>query len=118
MTAVLASSGPSTYWYLTRSTGAVALILLTMSVALGVLDVNRWTSARWPRFVVDGLHRNVSMLVLVFICLHVLTAVLDSFAPIALTDAILPFLGVYRPLWLGLGAVAFDLLLAIVVTSV
>lgn len=118
MTAVLASSGPSTYWYLTRSTGAVALILLTLSVVLGVLDVNRWSSPRWPRFVVDGLHRNASMLVLVFICLHVLTAVLDSFAPIAVTDAILPFLGVYRPLWLGLGALAFDLLLAIAVTSV
>jgi len=118
MTAVLASSGPSTYWYLTRSTGAVALILLTISVVLGVLDVNRWNSPRWPRFVVDGLHRNASMLVLVFICLHVLTAVLDSFAPIALTDAILPFLGVYRPFWLGLGAVAFDLLLAIAITSV
>ncbi len=118
MTAVLASSGPSTYWYLTRSTGAVALILLTMSVLLGVLDVNRWNSARWPRFVVDGLHRNVSMLVLLFICLHVLTAVLDSFAPIAPSDAILPFLGVYRPFWLGLGAVAFDLLVAIAVTSV
>jgi sulfoxide reductase heme-binding subunit YedZ len=118
MTALLASSGPSTYWYLTRSTGAVALILLTISVVLGVLDVNRWSSPRWPRFVVDGLHRNASMLVLLFIGLHVLTAVLDSFAPIALTDAILPFLGVYRPIWLGLGAVAFDLLLAIVVTSV
>jgi hypothetical protein len=118
MTALLASSGPSTYWYLTRSTGAVALILLTISVVLGVLDVNRWSNARWPRFVIDGLHRSSSLLVLVFVAVHVLTAVLDSFAPIALTDAILPFLGVYRPLWLGLGAVAFDLLLAIVVTSV
>jgi hypothetical protein len=118
MTALLASSGPSTYWYLTRSTGAVALILLTMSVALGVLDVSRWSNARWPRFVVDGLHRSSSLLVLVFVAVHVLTAVLDSFAPIALTDAVLPFLGVYRPLWLGLGALAFDLLIAIAVTSV
>ncbi len=117
MTAALASVGPSTYWYLTRSTGAVALVLLTISVVLGVLDVNRWTSPRWPRFVVDGLHRNASLLVVVFICLHILTAVLDSFAPIAVTDAILPFLGVYRPFWLGLGALAFDLLLAIAVTS-
>jgi len=117
MTAVLASSGPSTYWYLTRSTGAVALILLTISVVLGVLDVNRWTTPHLPRFVIDGLHRNVSMLVLVFIALHVITSVLDSFAPIALSDAVLPFLGIYRPFWLGLGALAFDLLIAIAVTS-
>jgi Ferric reductase like transmembrane component len=117
MTSALASAGPSTYWYLTRSTGAVALVLLTMSVVLGVLDVNRWNSPRWPRFVVDGVHRTASLLVVVFICLHVLTALLDSFAPIAVSDAVLPFLGIYRPFWLGLGALAFDVLLAIVVTS-
>ena len=31
---VLASAGPSLYWYLTRSTGAVALLLLTLALAL------------------------------------------------------------------------------------
>ena len=41
--------------------------------------------------------------------MHVLTAVLDTFAPIRLLDAVVPFTGVYRPLWLGLGALAFDL---------
>ncbi len=117
MTLQLASSGPSLYWYLTRSTGAVALILLTAAIALGVADVQRWTSPRWPRFVVDSLHRNVSLLAMVFLLLHILTSVLDSFAPIALTDAVIPFAGSYRPFWLGLGAVSFDLLLAVTVTS-
>ena len=112
-----ASVGPSAYWYLTRSTGAVALILLTVSVVLGVIDVSRWSSPRWPRFVLDSLHRNASMLALVFIAFHIVTAALDSFAPISLLDAVIPFIGSYRPLWLGLGAVAFDLLLAIAITS-
>lgn len=113
----IAAVGPSTYWYLTRSTGAVSLILLTLSVALGVAGVSRFSSPRWPRFVLDSLHRNVSLLALSFLIIHILTAVLDSFAPISLTDAIVPFGGSYRPFWLGLGAIAFDLLLAVALTS-
>jgi methionine sulfoxide reductase heme-binding subunit len=116
MTPILAA-GPSLYWYLTRSTGAVALLLLTAAVVLGVLDVRRCSTPRWPRFVIDALHRNVSLLAMVFLGLHILTSVLDSFAPISLIDAIVPFAGSYRPFWLGLGAVAFDLLLAVTITS-
>src|SRR5271166_2545385 len=113
----LAAAGPSTYWYLTRSTGAVALVLLTLAIALGVIDVRRLSSPRWPRFVIDSLHRNVSLLAMVFLALHILTSVLDSFAPISLLDAFIPFGGSYRPFWLGLGAVSFDLLLAVTITS-
>ncbi len=117
MSLSLASAGPSVYWYLTRSTGAVALLLLTFAIALGVIDVRRLSSPRWPRFVVDSLHRNVSLLAMVFLMLHILTSVLDSFAPISLIDAVVPFAGSYRPFWLGLGAVSFDLLLAVTITS-
>ena len=113
----LATSGPSLDWYLTRSTGAVALLLLSVAVALGVADVRRFSTPSWPRFVVDALHRNVSLLALVFLVLHILTAVLDSFASISLVAAFVPFVGSYRPFWLGLGAVAFDLLLAVILTS-
>jgi predicted ferric reductase len=116
--ALIAASGSSTYWYLTRSTGAVALILLTGAVALGVVDVERWSSPRWPRFVIDSLHRNVSLLAIVFLVLHIFTSVLDGFAPISLSDAVVPFAGAYRPFWLGLGAISFDLLIAVVITSV
>jgi methionine sulfoxide reductase heme-binding subunit len=117
MSALLAAAGPSAYWYLTRSTGAVALLLLTLAIALGVLDVRRFSTPRWPRFVVDSLHRNVSLLAMVFLALHIITSVLDSFAPISLLDAFVPFAGSYRPFWLGLGAVSFDLLLAVTITS-
>ena len=117
MSLPLAATGGSAYWYLTRSTGAVALLLLTAAVALGVVDVRRWSTPRWPRFVVDSLHRNVSLLAMAFLALHIVTSVLDSFAPISLLDAFVPFAGSYRPFWLGLGAVAFDLLLAVTITS-
>jgi sulfoxide reductase heme-binding subunit YedZ len=112
---VLAST--SAYWYLTRSTGAVALLLLSATVALGIVDLRRFASETWPRFVVDELHRNLALLTLVFLVLHILTSVLDSFAPISLTASVIPFVSSYRPFWLGLGAVSFDLLLAVIVTS-
>ncbi|HTA14768.1 MAG TPA: ferric reductase-like transmembrane domain-containing protein [Solirubrobacteraceae bacterium] len=117
MNAQLVTAGPSAYWYLTRSTGAVALLLLTLAIVLGVIDVERWNTSRWPRFVIDSLHRNVSLLALVFLVAHVLTSVLDSFASISIVDALVPFVGSYRPFWLGLGAVAFDLVLAVIITS-
>jgi predicted ferric reductase len=106
------------YWYLTRGSGAVCLILLTASVAIGVAATGRARSAATPRFVVHGLHRSISLLAVAFLAVHIVTAVLDSFAPIALLDALVPFEGAYRPLWLGLGAVASDLLLAVGVTSI
>jgi methionine sulfoxide reductase heme-binding subunit len=115
---ILAAAGPSAYWYLARGTGAASLVLLSASVVLGVLGSVRFAAApRWPRFAIDTLHRDVSMLVLVLLAAHIITSVLDSFAPIRLLDAVIPFTSTYRPLWLGLGALSFDLLIALVVTS-
>ena len=114
---IAVAGNAKTFWYLTRGTGIVALLLLTASVALGVLTTARWHTARWPRFAVSAVHRNLTLLTLVFIVVHVVTTVLDGYAPIRLVDALVPFVSAYRPVWLGLGAVAFDLLLALVVTS-
>jgi methionine sulfoxide reductase heme-binding subunit len=114
---VAVTVGPSAYWYLTRATGAMALILLTLSVVVGVIEVQRYTTARMPRFVIDGMHRTVSLLAVAFVVVHIVTAALDSFASIPLVDAIVPFAGTYRPLWLGLGAASFDLVLAVLITS-
>jgi sulfoxide reductase heme-binding subunit YedZ len=105
------------WWFATRSTGIAALVLLTASMVLGILTSSRYARPKLPRFVTMGLHRNVSLLVLVFLALHIITTVVDSFAPVAWTDAVLPFAGAYRPLWLGLGALSFDLLIALTVTS-
>jgi predicted ferric reductase len=114
---VIAATGPSAYWYLTRSSGTVALVLLTLALVLGIVDVGRWSTEGWPRFVIDSLHRNASLLALAFLGLHIITAVLDSFAPISLVNAVIPFTGVYRPFWLGLGALSFDLIVAVILTS-
>ena len=112
-----ATLSPSAYWYLARGTGAVALVLLTASVVLGIVGSVRFTAPRWPRFAIDTVHRDVSLLVVVVLVIHIVTSVLDGFAPIRLFDGVVPFATPYRPLWMGLGTLAFDLLLAIAITS-
>lgn len=106
-----------TLWYVTRGSGVVALLLLTAAVVLGVVTALRWRGERWPRFAVTDAHRNLTLLSIVFVAIHVVTTVADGYAPVSLLDAVVPFASAYRPLWLGLGTVAFDLLLALVVTS-
>jgi methionine sulfoxide reductase heme-binding subunit len=115
--ATIAAASPNTLWFLARGSGLVTLILLTLSVALGVANVQRLQTARVPRFVINAVHRNASLLALVFLAIHIVTIVLDSYVNISLIDAVVPFGAGYRPLWVGLGAVALDLLLAVVVTS-
>ena len=104
-------------WYATRATGLVALLLLTVSVLLGILTAGRFSTRRWPRFLSQGLHRNLSLLVLVFLALHVGTTVIDTYTSISLTAAFIPFTSSYKTAWLSLGAVALDMLVALVATS-
>jgi methionine sulfoxide reductase heme-binding subunit len=115
MTPILAST--PALWYLARGSGIVSLGLLTLTVLLGIATSTRWATERWPRLVVAGLHRNLSLLSVVFLGLHVGTVVVDGYVPIRWLDAVIPFGSSYRPLWLGLGATAFDVLAALVVTS-
>ena len=112
------ASDSKAYWYLTRSTGVVALVLLSAIVILGTLSPMRLAGTeRWPRFAVGRLHRDLSLLAVVFLVIHIVTSVLDTFAPIGWLDAVIPLRSSYRPLWLGLGALAFDMILALVITS-
>jgi len=104
-------------WFANRGTGVVLLILLTLSTMLGVLSTARMTTTLWPRMLSQGLHRNVSLLSVAFLGAHATTAVVDSFVDIRWWHAIVPFSGTYKPLWLGFGALALDLLAAVTVTS-
>jgi sulfoxide reductase heme-binding subunit YedZ len=119
MTPVLATvgHGATAFGYLTRATGLVALVLLSMAVVLGILCSVGWVSDRWPRFVSQSVHRDVSLLCLVLIVIHVVTTVADGYVPIGLFDAVIPFRSPYRTVWVGLGACAFDVFLAVAVTS-
>ena len=104
-------------WYTSRGAGAVSLILLTGVVVLGVLSKMRVHSTAWPAFLTTGLHRNVSLLAVAFLGLHIVTAVVDPFTHLGWLTAVVPFSSYYRTFWLGLGTIGFELLAAIVITS-
>lgn len=104
-------------WYATRAAGLVTLVLLTASMVLGILNAGRFASRRWPRFLVQGLHRNLSLLALAFLVLHVGTTVIDAYTSIGLPDAIVPFVSAYKRWWLGLGALASDLMITLLISS-
>jgi len=104
-------------WFATRGAGSVALVMLTGVVVLGVLSVHRWQTAGWPRFLTAGLHRNLALLSLVFLGIHIVTAIVDPFTSLGLAAAVIPFASSYRPLWVGIGVIAFDLLVALIGTS-
>jgi DMSO/TMAO reductase YedYZ heme-binding membrane subunit len=104
-------------WYATRGAGVVTTLMLTGVVLLGVLTAARWRAASWPRFLSAELHRSLALLSLVFLGIHIVTAVVDPFTSLGWMAAAVPFSSPYRRLWLGLGVVAFDLVLALVITS-
>ncbi len=104
-------------WYLNRSSGVVALVLLTVATVLGVLALGGRPGSRVPRFVVQSVHRNVALIAVVTVVVHVVTAVVDEFVDIRWWHAVVPFTGGYERIWLGLGATALDLLLVVTVSS-
>lgn len=111
------SSSTSALWYLARGTGIVTVVLLSATVALGIVTTMRWSTTEWPRFVVAALHKNISLLAVTFLAIHIVTTVLDPVSPVHLLNAIVPFTGSYRAFGVGLGVIAFDLLAALTVTS-
>jgi methionine sulfoxide reductase heme-binding subunit len=104
-------------WYASRATGVVTLLLLTAVVLLGILVNRQGRLPGLPAFAVTGLHRNISLLAVAFLAIHVVTAIADPYVTIGLAAAVLPFTSPYKPFWLGLGAISLDLVAALILTS-
>ncbi len=111
-------TGGSSLWYLSRGTGVLSLVMLTLVIVLGVLTRGGRPLPGLPRFAVAGLHRNLSLLSVAFLAVHISTAVVDPYVTLRWLDALVPFVSSYKPLLVGLGALSLDLMLAMVVTSV
>jgi len=104
-------------WFASRGSGIVSLLLLTAVTVLGLISVVRWQRASWPRFVTADLHSNLALLSVVFVAVHIVAAILDPFAKLGITSAVIPFASSYRPLWVGLGVISLYLFVAMIVTS-
>jgi len=117
LAAAASSSGPSWLWYATRGLGLATLIVLTATVVLGIMTSVRWIGETTPGFVAAELHRNLSLIAIGLLLAHIVTTILDPFAQITVRDAIIPVGATYRPIWLGLGVVAMEIMAALIATS-
>ena len=104
-------------WYAARAAGVAAYLVLSTVVTIGIAMGGKARMQRWPRFAVEDVHRFGGLLVGSFIGLHVLTVAIDSFLPFSLRELVVPFTAHYRPLPMGLGIAAAELLLALAITN-
>lgn len=104
-------------WYAARAAGVVAYVLLSVIVVLGMTMAGKKKLHRWPRFAVEDVHRFGGLLVGTFVVIHIVTIAIDAWLPFSIASIIVPFTSTYKPLWVGLGIVAAELLLALAVTN-
>jgi sulfoxide reductase heme-binding subunit YedZ len=103
-----------TLWYLMRASGLVTFVLLSITVVLGIRGAR--TRGR-SGTVATLVHRNASLLAVIFLAIHVVTAVTDRYVTIPLPAVVVPGVSDYRAFWMALGAVALDLMVALILTS-
>jgi sulfoxide reductase heme-binding subunit YedZ len=107
----------SLFWYITRASGIVTLVLLTVTMILGLTTAARARSRSWPGFAQQELHRRISMISMIFLAIHVLTSILDTFVHLGWLAIAIPFTSPYGRFWVGLGTIALDLMAAVFVSS-
>jgi predicted ferric reductase len=112
------SAMDSALWAFGRGTGVTALVLFTLSLVLGVVARSGRPMPWLGRVGVSDLHRTAALTGASLVVVHVVTLLLDPFSQLRLVDLVLPFLASYRPLWLGLGTLALDLLVLVTLVSV
>ena len=104
-------------WYAARAGGILAYLLLTASVCLGLLMSGKARLKQWPRFALEDVHRFLGILAGIFIVIHGGALLLDSFVPFSFSQLLVPGTSSYRPLAVGLGVVAAELLVALALTN-
>ncbi len=105
-------------WYFTRATAIVGFVLMSLSFALGLASTQRVRESRyWPRFATQQLHRNLALLSLGFVVLHIISTLADTYVHVGWWSFVVPFTSGYKPLWVALGTLAFDAVVLVIVTS-
>jgi len=96
--------------------GVFALIGLTASVGVGLVATDRMIMSPGHRVVAQAVHRAVSFGALAFLIIHIVTEILAQ--RVHVIDAFIPFLSPFRTFYIGLGTIASDLILLVVITSI
>jgi sulfoxide reductase heme-binding subunit YedZ len=104
-------------WYAARAGGVLAFALLTASVIVGLLLSGKASSARWPKFALEDVHRFLGVLAGSFILLHGAALLVDGYLPFSLTSLLVPGTAPYRPVAVAAGVIAAELLAALALTN-
>ena len=104
-------------WYLGRGTGISALVLFSLVMVLGILVRGGRPLPGLPRFAIAALHRSTSLTAVALLAVHIGTLYLDPYAQLRLADLVFPFMATYRPVWQGLGTLAAELVVLLILTS-
>lgn len=104
-------------WAVNQASALASLVLLTTTLVLGLLTCAHAAPSVETRTVLAALHRTIALLMTVFLAAHVLTAVVESYVDIGWLSVLVPFTSAYDRGWIGLGTLALDLVVAVIITS-
>ena len=96
--------------------GVLALVGLTGSVLMGLVATDRIVMKPGHRVMAQAVHRAFAFGTLAFLIIHITTEILAQRSHVI--DAVIPFLSPYRTFYIGLGTIASDLIVLLVVTSI
>ncbi|HEY3763873.1 MAG TPA: ferric reductase-like transmembrane domain-containing protein, partial [Gaiellales bacterium] len=104
-------------WYTARAAGIVSWALLAASVLWGLALSTRLLRGRpRPAWLLD-LHRFLGGAAVVFLVVHVVTIMLDTYVHFGLVEVLVPLAAGWRTVPVAWGIVAMYLLLAVELTS-
>ncbi len=105
------------WWYLSRSSGIVALVLLVAAMVWGVLLSTRALKPHdRPAWLLD-LHRWLGGMALVMTALHLMGLMLDGWVSFGFVDVLVPGTSEYRPFAVALGILSMYVMIAVQASS-
>ena len=113
---LFAANSIQIWWYVTRASGIIAYLLLWFSMVLGLAVTSKYVDKMLDRMFTYDFHQFISLLSIAFTVLHVLVLMLDRYLPYSLGQILIPFTSPYRPLWVGIGVIAFYVIVLVTVT--
>ncbi len=104
------------WWYVTRASGIIAYLLLWFSTILGLAVTSKYLDGMLDRLFTYDFHEFISLLSVAFTLVHVIVLMLDRYLPYSLAQILVPFISPYRPFWVGVGVIAFYIILLVTIT--
>jgi predicted ferric reductase len=104
------------WWYVTRSSGIIAYLLLWLSMVWGLAVPSRIAAPLLDGVYIFDFHQFISLLSIGFALVHILVLTLDRYLPYSTLQILVPFLSPYRPLWVGIGVISFYIIALVTIT--